>query len=288
MPFFGAHMSIAGGLAMAIARIGQVDGKSLQIFTKNQRQWFAPALTEEEIASFAAARRIWGRHLPMAAHDSYLINLANPDKTAATRSINAFSDEIVRCSRLQIPYLIMHPGSHLGAGVKAGLVTLAANLDTAIDRAGVSDVVILLETTAGQGTGLGVRFEEIGFVLEHSAYSGMLGVCFDTCHVFAAGYDIRTPESYEQTFAYFDRMIGLDRLRFFHINDSRKGLASRVDRHEHIGQGTIGPSAFALLVNDPRFASHPMVLETPKDKDLHQDLENLAVLKRLSNEPLAK
>jgi deoxyribonuclease-4 len=280
MALFGAHMSIAGGLSRAFERISQVDGQALQIFTKNQRQWSAPDLSDKEIAAFAAAWQAWG-NLPVAAHDSYLINLANPDKTAATRSINSFSHEISRCTQLHIPFLIMHPGSHLGSGIEIGLATLTANLDAAIEKAACQDVTILLETTAGQGTGLGTRFEEIASVLEHSRYRDQLGVCLDTCHAFAAGYDIRTPETYEQTFQEFDRHIGLSRLKFFHLNDSKNGLGSRVDRHEHIGQGKIGLAGFRLLVNEPRFADHPMVLETPKDKDLLKDKKNLAVLRGL-------
>ena len=280
MPLFGAHMSIAGGLANAFERIDRVNGRALQIFTKNQRQWFAAPLTEEEIVDFNTARQDWG-DLPIGAHDSYLINLANPENKAATRAVNAFSDEIRRCAQLDIPYLIMHPGSHLGAGIDSGLATLTANLDRAITKAAGSTVTILLETTAGQGTGLGSRFEELAYVLEHSRYSEQLGVCLDTCHIFAAGYDIRSPQVYEQTIQDFDRVIGLERLKFFHINDSKKELGSHVDRHEHIGQGHIGLQGFKLLVNDPRFTDLPMVLETPKQKDLAEDIKNLAVLKKL-------
>jgi len=283
MALLGAHMSVAGGLARAFERIRQVDGQTLQIFTKNQLQWSAPNLSDREISEFAAAWKAWG-DLPVAAHDAYLINLANPEKTAAIRSINALSDEICRCSHLHIPYLIMHPGSHLGAGIETGLAVLTANLDTAIEKAACRDVTILLETTAGQGTGLGARFEEVAFVLEHSGYGHQLGVCFDTCHAFAAGYDIRTPETYERTFQEFDDRIGLGRIKFFHLNDSKKGLGSRVDRHEHIGKGRIGLPGFRLLINDPRFSGYPMVLETPKDKELLQDKKNLAVLRRLLSE----
>jgi deoxyribonuclease-4 len=273
-------MSIAGGLANAFERIGRVNGRALQIFTKNQRQWFAPPLTEEEIGYFNAARKKWG-DLPIGAHDSYLINLANPEKKAAGRAVNAFSDEIRRCAQLEIPYLIMHPGSHLGAGIEAGLAALTANLDQAIDKAASNIVTILLETTAGQGTGLGSRFEELAQVLELSKHSDQLGVCLDTCHIFAAGYDIRSPQVYDQTIREFNRVIGLERLKFFHLNDSKKEFRSRVDRHEHIGRGHIGLEGFALLVNDPRFVDMPMVLETPKQKDLAEDKKNLAVLKKL-------
>lgn len=280
MPRFGAHMSIAGGLARAFERIGRVHGDVLQIFTKNQRQWTSAPLTHEEIADFKAARQEWG-DLPIGAHDSYLINLANPEKKAATRAVKAFSDEICRCAQLDIPYLIMHPGSHLGAGIESGLATLTANLDRAIAMAASSSVTTLLETTAGQGTGLGARFEELAYVLEHSKHTAQLGVCLDTCHIFAAGYDIRTLRVYERTMREFARKIGLERLKFIHLNDSKKEIASRVDRHEHIGQGHIGLAGFKLLVNDPLLADLPMVLETPKKKDLAEDRKNLAVLKKL-------
>ena len=280
MPLFGAHMSIAGGLANAFARIAQVGGHALQIFTKNQRQWSAAPLTAAEISDFNAARNKWG-DLPIGVHDSYLINLANPEKKAAARAVNAFSDEIRRCAQLNIPYLIMHPGSHLGMGIPAGLATLTANLDLSISEAACDSLLILLETTAGQGTGLGARFEELAYVLEHSGHSEQLGVCLDTCHIFVAGYDIRGPRVYERTMDAFARKIGIDRLKFIHLNDSKRELGSRIDRHEHIGQGRIGLEGFRLLVNDPRLADLPMVLETPKQKDLAADRKNLAVLKKL-------
>jgi deoxyribonuclease-4 len=280
MPLFGAHMSIAGGLTNAIKHIQKIDGAALQIFTKNQRQWFVKPLTEDEIEDFHAAWREWGEN-PIASHDSYLINLANPGKEAATRSVNAFADEIKRCAQLGIPYLIMHPGSHVGEGVSAGLATLTANLDIAIEKAASTTVTILLETTAGQGSGLGVTFQELAHILEHSRHEKQFGICYDTCHTFAAGYDIRTPESYQKTFDEFDKIIGIERLKFFHLNDAKKGLGSRVDRHQHIGKGEIGLAGFSHLINDPRFSNHPMVLETPKEKDLADDIVNLSTLRSL-------
>jgi len=281
MPLLGAHMSIEGGLHMAFDRISHVEGKSLQIFSKNQRQWRVPALTSSEIELFIKKREQWGKG-PVAAHDSYLINLANPDETKANKAVGAFAEEIHRADQLAVPYLIMHPGSHVGSGTDKGLLQLTANLDRAFVEAGnAKSVVVLLETTAGQGTGLGANFEEIAYVMENSAYSKRLGVCFDTCHAFAAGYDIRSAAEYEKTFTAFDKIIGLDRLKFFHLNDSKKGLGSRVDRHEHIGKGEIGLEGFRLLMNDPRFAEHPMVLETPKEKDLKEDIKNLKLLRSL-------
>jgi deoxyribonuclease-4 len=281
MVLLGAHMSIEGGLHKAFERIGRVKGEALQIFSKNQRQWRVPPLSDAEINDFITAWEKWGNG-PVGVHDSYLINLANPDKAKANRAVSAFADEITRADSLNIPYLIMHPGSHVGAGIEAGLEHLARNLDRAFRQAKTAkSVMVLLETTAGQGTGIGASFEELAHILVHSQFPKRLGICLDTCHVFAAGYDISTQAGYDKTFATFDRIIGLEHLRFFHINDSKKELGSRVDRHEHIGKGKIGLEGFRLLLNDPRFKNHPMVLETPKEKDLKEDIENLKVLKSL-------
>ena len=281
MPLFGAHMSVSGGLALAFDRLAEVDGEALQIFTANQRQWQPKLPGEKEIAAFRERWRLAGP-MPVASHDSYLINLASPTPESAEKSVAAFAAELQRCAELGIPYLVSHPGSHLGEGIPTGIATLAANLDRAFALADTGDqVMVLLETTAGQGTGLGASFAELANIIAASQYGDNLGVCYDTCHTFAAGYDIRTPESYAQTMAEFDKLIGLDRLKFFHLNDSKKGLGSRVDRHEHIGQGAIGREGFRHLVNDPRFAAHPMVLETPKSDDLHEDRDNLAVLRGL-------
>ena len=274
-------MSIEGGLHKAFDRIGFVRGESLQIFSKNQRQWGAPPLTAREIEQFQRAWEQWGQG-PVAVHDSYLINLANPDSKKSNRAVGAFAEEICRASLLSIPYLIMHPGSHVGSGTKNGLKQLTANLDRAFEKAeDAISVTVLMETTAGQGTGLGASFDELAYVIDHSNYSSRLGVCFDTCHSFAAGYDISSEKGYRKTFSDFDTIIGLERLKFFHLNDSKKELGSRVDRHDHIGKGKIGLAGFRLLLNDPRFAAHPMVLETPKEKDLKEDIENLKLLKSL-------
>ena len=282
MPLLGAHESISGGLHLAFERIRQVGGESLQIFTRNQRQWRAAPLTDDEVTAFQQA---WDAadKMPVASHASYLINLGSSKEEQAAKSVAAFVDELQRCGRLGIANVVFHPGSHGGAGVEAGLANVIDNLDQVIEQAGdaCARVNILLETTAGQGTGLGYRFEELAGILEKSKYPDRLGVCVDTCHIFAAGYDIRTPEAYEHVFAEFDRLIGIARIRFFHLNDSKKELGSRVDRHEHIGKGYIGISGFRELLNDPRFTHHPMTLETPKGKDLAEDRENLAVLRSL-------
>jgi deoxyribonuclease-4 len=256
-------MSIEGGLHKAFERISLVGGQSLQIFSKNQRQWKVPAMSPSEIKKFIKTWEQWGKG-PVAVHDSYLINLANPDGEKANRAVGAFAEEIRRSDQLTIPYLIMHPGNHVGSGPARGLQQLTANIDRAFSQAGdAKSVMVLLETTAGQGTGLGASFEELAYVINHSEFNERLGVCFDTCHAFAAGYDISSVAGYEKTFADFDKNIGLD---------------SKIDRHDHIGKGEIGLEGFRLLMNDPRFAEHPMVLETPKEKDLKEDIENLKLL----------
>jgi deoxyribonuclease-4 len=274
-------MSIEGGLHKAFERISLIGGQSLQIFSKNQRQWRVPELSPSEIEKFIERWEQWGKG-PVAVHDSYLINLANPDKKKANRAVGAFAEEIRRSDQLTIPYLIMHPGNHVGSGPARGLQQLTANIDRAFALADdAKSIMVLLETTAGQGTGLGASFEELTYIITHSEFNERLGVCFDTCHAFAAGYDISSAAGYEKTFTVFDKIIGLERLKFFHLNDSKKGLGSRVDRHEHIGKGKIGLEGFRLLMNDPRFAEHPMVLETPKEKDLKEDIENLKLLRSL-------
>ncbi|MDD3312240.1 deoxyribonuclease IV [Pseudodesulfovibrio sp.] len=279
--FLGAHMSIAGGLHMAFERIRAVDGTALQIFTRNQRQWKVPALTGYDAELFAMAWRQWGDY-PVAAHDSYLINLASPEPELSRRSLAAFASELSRVETLGIPFLVTHPGSHLGEGVDAGIRRYVANLDRAIAESDAKRAMVLLETTAGQGTNLGSTFEELARIIEGSAHPDRLGVCFDTCHAFAAGYDIRTAEAYAATFEAFDRTIGLDRLRFFHVNDTKNELGSRKDRHEHIGQGMIGLDGFRNLMRDPRFADVPKTLETPKDADLKDDVRNLGLLRELA------
>ncbi|XXJ18056.1 deoxyribonuclease IV [Desulfovibrio caledoniensis] len=279
--FLGSHMSIAGGLHMAFERIMRVDGTALQIFTRNQRQWKVPELTEYDAELFAAARAQWGDY-PVAAHDSYLINLASNKEDLLKRSTLAFAEELRRIEILSIPYLVTHPGSHLGEGVEAGIARYVANLDRAIELSGTKKGMVLLETTAGQGTNLGSSFEELAAIIEASAHPDRLGVCYDTCHTFAAGYDIRTPDTYAATFEAFDRIIGLDRLKFFHLNDTKNGFGSRKDRHEHIGQGEIGVEGFRNLMRDPRFADIPKTLETPKTEDLQDDVRNLTLLRELA------
>ncbi|MFQ3664035.1 MAG: deoxyribonuclease IV [Chloroflexaceae bacterium] len=279
MPF-GAHMSIAGGVARAFARGRQVGCETMQIFCKNERQWEARPLREEEVAAFHAEHACSGID-PVFAHAAYLINLASPDAARWERSIAACADELERCARLGVPYLVLHPGSHMGSGEEAGLARVATALNQLFAAGAGHGTVVLLETTAGQGTALGHRFEHLARLYELSDCEQRLGICVDTCHIFAAGYDIRSPETYGNTFAALDRLIGLDRVRCFHLNDSQRELGSKVDRHTHIGQGRIGLEAFRLLVNDLRFRNVPMILETPKGEDMAEDVKNLTLLRSL-------
>jgi deoxyribonuclease-4 len=276
----GAHMSIAGGVDKALLRGQQIDCESIQIFTKNNLRWAAPPLTDKTLENWYHTLAETGI-APVVAHNSYLINLASPDTPLWQRSLDAFAVEMMRCEAMDIPYLVMHPGAHAGSGEEAGLRRIASALDRAFEQVPVAHVMVLLETTAGQGTNLGYRFEHLARIMELTALNHRLGVCFDTCHVLAAGYEIRTLAGYSKTFRQFDQTIGLEHLKVFHINDSQGDLGSRVDRHEHIGQGYIGLEGFELLLNDARFSQHPKLLETPKSPDMHEDVENLAVLRSL-------
>lgn len=279
MPYLGAHESVSGGIHLAFKRLQEVGGEALQIFTRNQRQWNPAPVTVEECHSFLAAWRECGG-MDIASHASYLINLASSKEELVEKSINAMVGELERCRMLNIPFLVLHPGSHGGDGVEAGLDRFIQNLDLALDREMLSGSV-LIETTAGQGTSLGSRFEEIAYIIRHSRHGRFIDVCVDTCHIFAAGYDIRSEEAYKATMQEFDEIIGLDKIRFFHLNDSKKELGSRVDRHEHIGKGHIGLEGFRNILNDPKFVTLPMTLETPKEKDLQEDRDNLHTLRQL-------
>lgn len=279
MPYLGAHESVSGGLHLAFKRLQEVGGEALQIFTRNQRQWNPKPVTVEEAHSFLAAWQECGG-IDIASHASYLINLASSKEELVEKSINAMVGELERCRMLNIPFLVLHPGSHGGDGVEVGLERFVQNLDLALDREMLSGSV-LIETTAGQGTGLGSRFEEIAYIIKHSRHGRFIDVCVDTCHIFAAGYDIRSEEAYKATMQEFDEIIGLDKIRFFHLNDSKKELGSRVDRHEHIGKGHIGLEGFRNILNDPKFVTLPMTLETPKEKDLQEDRDNLHTLRQL-------
>lgn len=280
MRLLGAHMSIAGGHALAIDRATTFDMTACQIFTKNANQWNAKPIAPEAAEGFRS--RVAASDVSfVVAHDSYLINLASPDDTLWERSIAAFGDELERSALLGVPWLVTHPGAHMGSGIDEGIRRVAEALNRLFDTLPNADVTVLLETTAGQGTTLGREFEELAGILALIEDQRRAAVCFDTCHVFAAGYDLRDAETFAATMQAFDDTIGLPRLRVFHLNDSKKGLGARVDRHAHIGEGELGSEAFRLLLNDPRFADLPGVLETPKDDDEEGDRRNMATLRGL-------
>ena len=281
MLLIGAHVSISGGLHKAFPLAADIGCTAMQIFTKNASQWNAKPLQEKDIQQFKAAWAASGIRM-VVAHDSYLINLATPDDALLEKSRSAMRIEVERCEQLGIPYLVMHPGSHVGSGEEAGLRRVAESFDAIHRQTSGYQTKILVETTAGQGTNLGWQFEQIARIFEHVAQPERLGVCFDTCHAFAAGYDIRTEAAYRQTMAEFDRIIGLARLNAIHVNDSVKPLGCRVDRHEAIGKGHIGLDGFRWLMNDPRLADIPKILETPKGGDpVASDQENLSKLRAL-------
>ena len=273
-------MSIAGGVGNAFLEGKKVGCDAIQIFTKSSRQWASKPYTNEEIEQFHIHRKETGIGV-VVAHDSYLLNLASPDTAMRRRSIAAFMDEFERCEILGVTNLIAHPGAHLGAGELEGIKTIARSLDEVHKACPGYRAKVTLEITAGQGSCLGYRFEQIARMIDAVKESERLRVCFDTEHAFAAGYDIRTKEGYDRTFGEFDDIIGLDLLAAFHLNDSKKELNSRVDRHEHIGKGCIGVEAFRMLMNDRRFLGLPMCLETHKGPDLKEDRENLQLLRSL-------
>ncbi len=282
-PLIGAHMSIAGGVPRALERGAALNCRTIQLFTKNANQWRAKPLSEEDIQAFKAARRETGIEPPLA-HDAYLINIASPDPKKRAVSKAALLDEMERAEALALPYLVMHPGAHMGAGEAQGLAQIVRSLDELHEKTRGYRVKILLETTAGQGTNLGYRFEQIQEMIASCAEPERLGVCVDTCHIFAAGYDIRQPEVYAETMNHLFSVFDAEQILCIHVNDSRKGLASRVDRHAHIGKGEIGLEAFLCLMNDPRFNDIPKILETPKGDNDEMDRKNLDVLLSLTQE----
>ncbi len=276
----GSHMSIVGGVDKAVRRGASIGCEAIQIFTKSPNRWAPRKLPPEEIERFRTAQTETGIH-PIFAHDSYLVNVASPDADLWEKSLASLQEELDHCEALGLPFLVMHPGSHVDEGVEEGLRRIARALNTLHSRTPGYRVRILLETTAGQGAVLGSRFEELRALIEQVKAPERLGVCFDTCHAFAAGYELRTQEGYEATMQALDDIVGLDRVLAFHLNDSKGDMGSHLDRHEHIGDGHLGLDAFRWLLNDPRWQDRPMVLETEKSKDLHEDVENLRRLRAL-------
>ncbi len=276
----GAHMSVSGGVSTAFERARSIGINTMQIFTKNQNRWVQKPTPPEEIERWFKLQAETGV-APVVSHAAYLINLGSPEDGLWEKSVNAFIDELTRAEQLGILGVVLHPGAHMEAGEEVGIARIIAGLDRAHAATPGYRTLTILETTAGQGSVLGYRFEQLRAMLEGVKEPERIGFCFDTCHVFAAGYDIRSPQAYEATMAEFDRVLGLERLKCFHFNDSRKGLGSRIDRHDHIGSGVLGLAAFGFILNDPRFVHVPKILETPKSEDMHEDVENLRVLRKL-------
>jgi deoxyribonuclease-4 len=278
----GAHMSIRGGVSMAIERARSIRCTAMQMFVENNMQWFARPLTSEEIRAFLNHVQR-GELLSVFAHANYLINLAATNPQFHANSIRALTEEMVRADQLELPFLVLHPGAHLGAGEEADLKRIADSVDEVFRKIPEVKTKIALEITAGQGSCLGHRFEHLAQIIANVREPDRLRVCLDTAHLFAAGYDIGSESGVKKTCHEFDRVIGRNRLAAIHLNDSKTGLGSRVDRHEHIGKGRIGLDAFRFIMRSPRFSKIPKVLETPKGKDLTEDVMNLKTLRDLTN-----
>jgi deoxyribonuclease IV len=277
MRSIGVHLSISGGMHCALEKAHELRIQAVQIFLKNSNRWVARPYTDEEIRLFNDAKSRYPG-IAIFAHTGYLINLAGEGDTHK-KSIQALADELGRASQLDIEYLVLHPGSHGGRGIEQGIDRIAESLNLVLDRK--HKTMVLLETTAGQGASIGHRFEHLASIIDRVAHKSRMGVCLDTCHVFAAGYDISEKKSFDAVFSEFDSIIGLDRLRLIHINDSKRECGSRVDRHEHIGKGRIGTAGFTLILNSSRLKKVPCVLETPKFDDDKADRQNLKLLRRL-------
>ena len=279
-PALGAHESIAGGVFNAITRGEQATCDTIQMFNKSNAQWKAKLLTTDEIDKFFSMIEQTGITVA-CSHSSYLINLASPDKALNKKSYLALKEEVERCTVLKIPNLVFHPGAHVGAGENKGIATIAKNINRILDGVSDNTVTLCLETTAGQGSTIGHTFEQLAEIIDRVEDREHIGVCLDTCHIFAAGYPITEPRDYKKTMKSFDDVIGLDRLKVIHLNDSKKEFGSRRDRHEHIGEGMIGIGAFKNIVNDRKLRKVPMVIETPKGDDLAEDIQNLRTLRSL-------
>jgi len=275
-------MSTSGGFDKAIDRACTLGCTAMQIFVKNNMQWFAAPLTEKDAGVFVNHPRR-GELASVFGHSGYLINLAatNPDFHA--KSLRSLREELVRADQLGLPFLVLHPGAHMGAGEEAGLEKITASLDDIFRQLPKNQTRVALEITAGQGTCLGHTFEQLAYIFDHAREPERLCVCLDTAHLFAAGYDISTTAGAKKTFAHFDKLIGRERLAALHLNDSKTALGSRVDRHDHIGKGKVGLDVFAFVMTEPRFRKIPKVLETPKGKEMREDVENLTALRAMMN-----
>ena len=280
-PLLGVHVSTAGGVITAFDRAEKLGINTFQLFVKNNKQWFAKDILEEDVAAFHARRKKWKQKGPIVAHACYLINLGSQDAAMQEQSRRSFLHELTRANALGVDHFVFHPGAHLGKGEEASIRSTAEGLNWAHAETPGFTTKSVLEITAGQGSSVGSKFEHLEQIMQFVKDQDRVAVCLDTCHLFAAGYDIRTAEAWEKTFEEFTRRIGFQKLVCIHTNDSKKGLASRVDRHEHIGKGEIGIEGFRLLMNDKRFRKVAKILETPKDEKMTEDYENLAILKGL-------
>jgi deoxyribonuclease IV len=289
MPILGAHQSIAGGYYRAAETARQCGCDCVQLFTKNNNQWRAKEISDDDVTRFQAGLAEAKLAHPLS-HDSYLINLAAPDEILWRKSFEAFIVELQRAERLGIPYVVTHPGSYTSSSEEAGLARIVQALVEVHCQTRGLRVRTLLENTAGQGTNLGWKFEQLAKILDGVTDSDRIGVCIDTCHLFAAGYPLGTPKEYKATLKQLDNLVGIELVKAFHLNDSKRELGSRVDRHEHIGKGHLGLEPFRLLLNDPRFERIPMYLETPKEaegenRSIELDSMNLATLRGLVESP---
>ena len=269
----GAHTSIAGGVGMAVERARNCGFTAAQIFVKNNKQWFAPPLPEAEAKEFRAAQKASG--IFFFGHNSYLVNLGSQDAEMFATSVKAMIAELERAEALALPFMVLHPGSHGGAGEEAGLKRIVEGLDEIVAATPGYKVKLALEITAGQGNALGYKFEHLGSLLERVKSEKRFGVCLDTAHLFAAGYNIRTRAGHDETFAQLEKLIGSKRVLGLHLNDSKVPLGKRVDWHAHLGAGEIGFDCFTWILNDPRWAKIPKILETPKSEDMHEDVDSL-------------
>jgi len=279
-PLLGAHISTVGGVHTAFARGARIGCTTMQVFVKNNNQWSGKALTDEDVAKYKT-EEAKTTIAPVVAHAAYLINLCATNADTLKRSRNAVVDELKRCEAFGIRALIFHPGAHLGAGEEEGIKRIAESLNLAHDKTQGFRVLSALECTAGQGSAIGYRFEHLRGIIDLVDEKKRMAVCLDTCHLFAAGYNIGTEQGWNAVIEEFDRIVGLHRLVAVHTNDSKRECGSRVDRHEHIGKGMIGLTAFRMVMNDPRLAHVPKILETEKSEDMHEDVENMNVLKSL-------
>ncbi len=278
---FGAHESIAGGVYNAITRGQTATCDMIQMFNKSNNQWQAKKLASEDVERFFTTIEDTGIGVA-CSHASYLINIASPDEALNNKSRGSLKEEMERCNLLKIPNLVFHPGAHVGSGEEAGMDRIVSNINVMFEELSDNSVTLCLEATAGQGSVLGNTFEQLAYMIDRVENDSQIGVCIDTCHIFAAGYPITDSADYKKTMRQFDQTVGLDRLKVMHLNDSKRPFGSRKDRHEHIGKGEIGIEAFRNVVNDSKLKNVPMVIETPKEEDLVEDQENLKLLRSLA------